>query len=234
MRALCYIGGRFHGEPGIMSQSFSGQDLTCIRSERVVFAGLGFEVAAGGALILTGPNGSGKSSLLRLMAGLLQPAAGAMRRDAIDLGQHLAEHRAGLHYVGHRDAVKPVLSAAENLAFWAGLRDAAGAIEASLAALGLERLADVPARFLSAGETRRLSLARLVASPASLWLLDEPTVALDARAVGLLADLIGKHRASGGMVVAATHTELGLGDETRLELADFAQPGQPALGAAAL
>jgi heme exporter protein A len=234
MRALCYIGGRFQGEPGIMSQSFSGHDLTCIRGERVVFAGLGFEVAAGGALILTGPNGSGKSSLLRLMAGLLQPEAGEMRRDGADVADDPAVHRSSLHYVGHKDAVKPVLSAAENLAFWAAMRGAAGAIETSLDALGLERLADVPARFLSAGETRRLSLARLVASPAPLWLLDEPTVVLDARAVRLLAGLIARHRAEGGMVVAATHTELGLGDETRLELADFARPHQPALGAAAL
>src|SRR3546814_11255616 len=116
-----------------MPNSFSGQDLACIRGERIVFTGLSFDVAAGGALVLRGPNGSGKSSLLRLMAGLLLPAAGSLAWG--DAAIDPADHRARLHYVGHQDALKPVLTAAEHLAFWAGLRGG-GAAESGGAACG--------------------------------------------------------------------------------------------------
>ncbi len=193
-----------------------------------MFAALDFAVDAGGALVLVGPNGSGKSSLLRLMAGLLRPAAGLLTWNGDTLDDEPDVHRGRLHYVGHLDAVKPVLTVLENVAFWAGLRgqrDADGAARQALDAFGVGRLADVPARFLSAGQKRRVTLARIAAAPAPLWLLDEPTTALDAAAVGLLRDAIARHRAGGGLVVVSTHAELGLDDAATLSLDDFAAGG---------
>jgi heme exporter protein A len=218
--------------PGTSSSltEFYGADIRCIRGERVVFAGLNFAVAGGGALLLSGPNGSGKSSLLRVMAGLLPAAAGVLRRDGADIQDDPAIHRASLHFVGHLDAVKPVLSVAENLTFWAGMRsssrDAAGKVAAALDTFGLAALCDMPARLLSAGQHRRLNLARLVASEAPLWLLDEPTVALDAVSVKTMVGCIAAHRAQGGMVVLSTHIDLGIDAATTLMLDDFAvSPG---------
>ncbi|MEX2616320.1 MAG: heme ABC exporter ATP-binding protein CcmA [Alphaproteobacteria bacterium] len=207
---------------------FSGEGLTCIRGERMVFAGLGFAVAAGDALILSGPNGSGKSSLLRLMAGLLPPADGALYRDDHDILADPEAHRATLHYVGHQDAVKPMLTVAENLAFWAGIRHAPQSppvpqrVADALAAFGLATMADNPARLLSAGQRRRLNLARLIASPAPLWLLDEPAVALDTASVAVLVRLIAAHRENSGIVVLSTHTDLGIEAPQSLVLDDFA------------
>jgi heme exporter protein A len=204
---------------------FSGADIRCIRGERVVFAGLSFAVVAGGALLLGGPNGSGKSSLLRVMAGLLPATAGVLRRDGADIHNDPESHRASLHYVGHLDAVKSVLSVTENLTFWAGMRspdrDAARHVGAALDKFGLASLGDMPARLLSAGQRRRLSLARLIASQAPLWLLDEPTVALDAASVKIMVGCIADHRAGGGMVVLSTHIDLGIDAATTLALDDF-------------
>ncbi len=206
----------------------SGHDLTCIRGERTVFAGLDFALEAGGALVLTGPNGSGKSSLLRLMAGILAPASGVLCRNGADVADDPAGHRADLHYVGHQDAVKAALSAAENLAFWSGLRGTTARVGAALEAFGLDPLAELPARFLSAGEKRRLALARLIAAPAALWLLDEPTVALDRAAIDALMRLIAEHRTEGGAIVVSTHADLALDGETRLDMRDFSRPREPA------
>ena len=210
--------------------TFQGRDLACRRGERLVFRGLSFDLATGGALLLSGPNGSGKSSLLRLLAGLTPPLAGALRWGKAPIAEDAAAHRGRLHFIGHQDAVKPVLTAAEMLVFWAGLRGAppAGA-GAALDRFGLARLAATPCRFLSAGQRKRLALARLVASPAILWLLDEPTTGLDAAAASGLEAVIAEHRAGGGMVVAATHTPLALGSAGELRLSEFApQPGDPA------
>ena len=207
------------------SIEFSGAGIRCIRGERIVFSGLSFAVAAGGALLLCGPNGSGKSSLLRVMAGLLPAASGVLRRDGADIRGDPESHRASLHYVGHLDAVKPVLSVTENLAFWAGMRssdrNAACLVDGALDRFGLASLGDMPARLLSAGQRRRLNLARLVASQAPLWLLDEPTVALDAVSVKTMVGCIADHRAGGGMVVLATHTDLGIEAASMIALADF-------------
>jgi heme exporter protein A len=193
-----------------------GQDITCVRGERTVFAGLSFRVGAGEALLLLGPNGAGKSSLLRLVAGLLPPAAGR-----IDLAGGEAELSVGeqAHYLGHHDALKPSLTVAENLAFWAEFLGGAPARAGeALTAVGLDELADLPAAYLSAGQRRRLSIARLVAVPRPLWLLDEPTAALDAAAQARLAELMRGHLAGGGLILAATHGPLGLDGAQELRL----------------
>lgn len=189
----------------------SGRGLKCVRGEREVFAGLDFEAASGEVLAVTGHNGSGKTSLLRLIAGLLVPAQGAIALEGGEAELTLPEQA---HYLGHRDALKPALSVMENLAFW---RDFLGGevFEASesLGAVGLEHARHLPAAFLSAGQRRRLSLARLLTVRRPVWLLDEPTAALDAAGQQLFAGLMRDHLARGGLIVAATHGPLGI--ETR-------------------
>ena len=206
---------------------FEGRSLQCRRGGREVFAGFDFVLPPGGALLLTGPNGSGKSSLLRLMAGLLRPAAGQLLWDGRPIAEAPEAHAVRLHYLGHLDAVKPVLSVSENLRFWAALRGGMDAPERALEAFALTELAEVPGRLLSAGQRRRLALARLVAAPAELWLLDEPSVGLDHASVGRLSAAIAAHRAGGGRVVVATHTALDLGDPQRLPLDALAPPPLP-------
>lgn len=200
---------------------FFGDNLTCFRGGRFVFAGLSFAVEEGGALVLRGPNGSGKSSLLRMMAGLLPPSAGALAWDDGRIDEEPEAHHERFHYVGHADAVKPVLTVAENVEFWARLRTPEPDTRAALEAFGIDRLADVPGRFLSAGQKRRVNLARVLAAPVRLWLLDEPATALDADAVRAVEAAIAAHRARGGMVVASTHQALGLDGGDVLDLADF-------------
>lgn len=207
---------------------FSGQNLTCIRSERRVFDSLDFALEAGDALVLTGPNGSGKSSLLRLMTGLLPPAGGAILWHDQPIAEDREAHHKRLHYVGHSDALKPVLSAVENVTFWSGLgggpTDRATVI-AALERFGIAHAADIPCRFLSAGQRRRVNLARLLARPAPIWLLDEPTSALDSEAEVRLRSAVEEHRAGGGLVVAATHSDLKLSGAQTLVL------GQPQVAA---
>ena len=203
---------------------FEGISLDCLRSARPVFRGLAFQIESGGALVLTGPNGSGKSSLLRLMAGLLPPAAGSLSWNGQTISDDPDAHRLRLRYLGHLDAVKPALTAAENLAFWAGLMgaDPDTAVAQALDALGIGHLSDLPARFLSAGQKRRLNLARLALAPAAIWLLDEPATALDAETTDRLRALIQRHRDAGGMAVVSTHSDLGLKDADNLDLSGFA------------
>jgi heme exporter protein A len=206
---------------------FTGDNLGCIRGERAVFAGLDFALGPGELLLLTGPNGSGKSSFLRLAAGLIRPAAGALSWDGRPLARELDAHHARLHYLGHLDAVKPVLSVRENLAFWAEMRGGdAATVAAGLAAYDLEALADWPARLLSAGQKRRLALARLLVAPAALWLLDEPTVGLDLASIARLKAAVAQHRAGGGMVALATHVAFDEGEVRRLDMGDV-QPAEP-------
>jgi heme exporter protein A len=192
------------------------RQLACLRGERVVFAGLSFSLIPGEAVLLTGANGAGKSSLLRLLAGLLAPLEGALLWAGEDALADRAAHARRLRYIGHGDALKPALSAAENLGFYARLWG--GETGPALAALGLEELADLPARVLSSGQKRRLALARLALAPAPLWLLDEPTVGLDAASVERLGRLLAGHRAAGGMVLAATHLPLPLAGARELRL----------------
>ena len=184
------------------------ENIALERGERRIAGGITARVAGGAALLLQGPNGSGKSTLLRVLAGLLPPAEGAVKWDGADVARAREAHRARLCYLGHQDALKAGLTALENLQFWARFaaddRDAA----AALAAFGLARLADRPARTLSAGQRRRLALSRLALSDAPLWLLDEPVTALDAEARAMFAALLGQHLAKGGLAVIATHEPL--------------------------
>jgi heme exporter protein A len=174
----------------------------------VVFSGLDFSTVSGEVLAVTGPNGSGKTSLLRLIAGLLIPAGGSISLEGGESELTISEQA---HYLGHRDALKPSLSVLENLSFW---RDfLAGEIHgaaASLKAVGLDHAAQLPAAYLSAGQRRRLSIARLLTIRRKVWLMDEPMATLDAEGHDLLVDFMREHLARGGLIVAATHGPLGL------------------------
>lgn len=203
--------------------AFRGREIACLRGERLVLRDIAFDLAAGDALVLRGPNGSGKTTLLRCMAGLLRLAAGQLSWDDEDVAEEPEQHRARLHYVGHLDGLKAVLSARENVALWPALRgatarDAAAAAERGLDALGVAHLADAPVRMLSAGQRKRVALARLIAVPAPLWLLDEPNSSLDRIASGHLAAAIAEHRAGGGMVVLSSHDAFAPDDAAALEL----------------
>jgi heme exporter protein A len=195
-----------------LSMKLLGQDVGCVRGGREVFTGLSFEASAGEALAVTGRNGSGKTSLLRLIAGLLLPASGSVVIEGGEPDMTVSEQA---HYLGHRDALKPALSVKENLSFWADFLGGGPAVETSrcLEAVGLAHAADLPAAYLSAGQRRRLSLARLLSVRRPLWLLDEPTAALDTAGQTMFAELMRDHLASGGLIVAATHGPLGI--ETR-------------------
>jgi heme exporter protein A len=197
---------------------FEAQELAGERGGQVVFAGVSFALAPGGALLLTGPNGAGKTSLLRVLAGLGRVAVGALLWDGRPALEDRVAHAARLALVGHQDALKPALTVAETLTHEA--RIVGGDAAAALAALELEALADHPVRILSAGQRRRVALARLVLGAARpLWLLDEPTVALDVAGVATLGRVLAAHRVRGGMVVASSHLALPLEDAAELRLA---------------
>jgi heme exporter protein A len=188
--------------------------LTCERGGRIVFRGLSLALRPGQLMQLTGPNGSGKSSLLRLVAGLNEAQAGdiSLTGGAKDLsiGQQA-------HYIAHQEPVKAALSVHENLAFW---RDflGGGEVEEALEAFDLGRLSSYPAGLLSAGQKRRLALARLVLVPRVLWLLDEPTVGLDTASLARLVGVMARQLDTGGMIIAATHVPLGREPDVRLDL----------------
>jgi heme exporter protein A len=186
----------------------AGHRLRCVRAGREVFADLHFETRAGEAVAVVGPNGAGKTSLLRLIAGLIMPADGTIALEGGDAELSVAEQT---HYLGHRDAMKPALTVMENLGFWADfLGGAASQPTAALEAVGLGHAAHLPAGFLSAGQRRRLSIARLLTVQRPIWLLDEPTSALDMASQKVFASLMTEHLADGGLIMAATHTPLGI------------------------
>lgn len=195
----------------MMPASVITENLTCIRGSRLVFRDVGFSVGAGQLLSLEGQNGAGKTSLLRMIAGFLAPAAGTIRLQAN--GADIADNEERGKYIGwlgHHDAAKPQLSPRETLQFFSDLYGASGAIDEALDAVGLSRARDLPCQYLSAGQKKRLALARLKLSNRPVWLLDEPLAALDANGKALAADLIKAHCASGGLVIAATHEPLGV------------------------
>jgi heme exporter protein A len=203
----------------------SAHDLGCVRGGREVFEGVNFTVAGGEALAVTGRNGAGKTTLLRLIAGLLEPADGRLELTGGAPEATLAEQA---HYLGHRDALKPALSVLENLQFWhAFLGDTDASIASALTALeavALDGLAGLPAGYLSAGQRRRLAIARLIAAPRPIWLLDEPTAALDTASQARLGDLMRAHLAGGGLIIAATHGPLGLDGAKELRIEPSASP----------
>lgn len=191
------------------------QGLACRRSGRLIFSGVSFAVAEGEALLVTGRNGAGKSTLLAILAGRLKPEAGALTLDGT--GERTLPEC--LHLVGHREALKSALTAGENLAF---ARDLLGeprlAPREALDAVGLAHVDRLPVAYLSAGQRRRVALARLLVAHRPVWLLDEPTAALDAASQATLRDLLKAHLAGGGLVVAATHQDIGIAArELRIE-----------------
>lgn len=190
------------------------QDLTCVRGGRRVFEGLSLRVKGGFGSTLTGPNGAGKSSLLRILAGFIPPAAGNVRLDGGDDDVPLG---AQCHYVGHLNGVKRAFTLRENLAFWAEYLGG-GDVTRALEMFELGALSDIPAGLLSAGQARRLGLARLALAHRPVWLLDEPDVSLDTGSRKILAKILKHHLKGGGIIIAATHTPLGLklGQELKL------------------
>ena len=191
-------------------QGLTTHKLSCIRGERAVFVGLDLAVNPGRALLLSGANGSGKSSLLRVLAGLLPAADGRIDWEGQDIAQNPEAHRARVAYIGHADPLKPSMTATENLRFWAQLYGLDPDVEPALYQFSIEHLADVPARYFSAGQKRRLNLARLAAgqnSPAgpTLWFLDEPATGLDPGAVSMLANTILAHLSNEGTAIISTH-----------------------------
>ena len=194
------------------------KDLTCERGGRIVFRNVSLSLGPGQLLQLTGPNGSGKSSLLRLIAGLNEAQAGEVMLAGGNADLTIGQQA---HYIAHQEAVKAALSVQENLAFWRDFMGG-GDVGEAMSAFDLTRLASYPAGLLSAGQKRRLALARLVLVPRLLWLLDEPTVGLDTASLDRLVTVMAQQLAAGGMIIAATHVPLGREPDQRLDLGSAA------------
>jgi heme exporter protein A len=184
----------------------------------MVFAGLDFSARPGEVLAVYGANGSGKSTLLRLLAGLAAPHDGVIAWNERAIAEDPEQHRARVAYLGAADALAPTLTLAENLRFAAALRGGADQIDSAIAAFALDAIADRPARQLSQGQRRRAALARLLVAPAALWLLDEPMIALDEHAAGLLGQALMRHGQGGGIAVVATHADLPVASAAELRL----------------
>ena len=198
-----------------------GDKLSSVRGGRTLFADLSFGVAAGEELLVMGPNGAGKTTLLRTIAGLMRTAAGRVFLEGGAPDHALSEQ---CHYVGHLNAVKTSLTVGENAAFWSRfLGGTSTSPDAALETFGLSVLRDIPAGYLSAGQKRRLGLARLLLAERALWLLDEPTASLDSAGQETLTGAVNAHLARGGMVVAATHVPLGFANTRELLLGRMAQ-----------
>jgi len=200
------------------------EGLSAKRGEDLIFHDISFVLVAGEALVVTGPNGSGKSTLLRVLAGLLSAESGKVRLDGV--ASEIGHPRELCHYLGHRNAMKRELTVEENLSFWKSfMGDSAGgagiAVEDATEALGLGGISHLPFGYLSAGQQRRMAMAKLLVAYRPVWLLDEPTAALDASADRLFAALVTRHLGAGGIVVAATHQPLGV-DARELRMTGFA------------
>lgn len=205
---------------------FTAENLAARRGEDLIFVNISFHLAAGEALVLTGKNGSGKSTLLRVAAGLLRPEKGTVifRDEKGGEDRHPGEVS---HYLGHRNAMKNELTVAENLDFWrAFLGNPGGAaglsVEDAADAIGLSGITHLPFGYLSAGQQRRMAFAKLLVAHRPIWILDEPTAALDASADRLFAELIAAHLTKGGIVLAATHQPLGVENARELKMTGFA------------
>ena len=181
--------------------------LSCIRDDWTLFEDLSFKLGAGQALLLEGRNGSGKTSLLKLLCGIRQPDAGTISWEGEDIASLGADYHVHIAYVGHKDGIKADLTASENLKFARGLGvpDEMLDIESALDRVELSGLDDTPARNLSAGQQRRLALARLLVTRAALWILDEPFTSLDSHGITLVEQLFSDHLAGGGMLAVTSH-----------------------------
>jgi heme exporter protein A len=198
-----------------------GDKLSVERGGRELFAELSFSVGAGETLQVTGPNGAGKTTLLRIIAGFAAPAAGRIVLERGEADRTLSEQ---CHFAGHANATKGGLTVVENVRFWAGfLGPSPSSVEAALDAFGLAPLRDIPAAYLSAGQKRRLGLARLLVARRPIWLLDEPTSSLDRTAQEALTEVANAHLRDNGIIVAATHAPLGFVSSHELALAPAAQ-----------
>jgi len=194
-----------------MPVSVETKNLTCIRGGRVLFRNLAFRIDGGAVLCVEGANGTGKTSLLRMIAGFLAPAEGiialqtnsAVVVDSEERGKHIG-------WLGHHDAVKPQMTVRETLQFYGALYGGDGSVDAALDAAGLARLADLPGQYLSAGQKKRVSLARLLICKRPLWLMDEPLASLDTAGKKIAAGFVEAHCAGGGIAVVATHEPLGI------------------------
>ena len=200
-------------------------NLAAKRGEDLIFVNVSFQLAAGEALVLTGRNGSGKSTLLRVVAGLLRPETGRVEAVFRD-GRETRPAREVSHYLGHRNAMKQELTVIENLAFWRDfLGDFVGgegrSIGAAADAVGLGGITHLPFGYLSAGQQRRFAMAKLLVAHRPVWILDEPTAALDASADQMFAGLVHEHLANGGIAIAATHQPLGLKNAKTLVMKGF-------------
>ncbi|WP_425523765.1 heme ABC exporter ATP-binding protein CcmA [Rhizobium setariae] len=204
------------------------RELAATRGDERIFSGLSFALTAGEALLITGKNGSGKSTLIRTIAGLLPQDEGEIV--VAQSGVAIPRPAEACHYLGHRNAMKRDLTVEENLVFWKGLMgDFAGGTglgpDDAADALGLASLLHLPFGYLSAGQQRRMAMAKLLCAWRPIWLLDEPTAALDAQSERIFAGLMSTHRQKGGIVLAATHQSLGLEAAQALVMKGFEYAG---------
>jgi heme exporter protein A len=193
------------------------EDLSVSRGERRVLDRLSFRLAPGEGLLLTGPNGAGKTTLIRTIAGFLRPDTGSVRLEGAEEPEDVGPY---IHMIGHQNGIKPSLTVTENLTFWSRYLGSGDGAEVQIAVhrMHLDDIDDLPAGYLSAGQKRRLGLARLLVAKRPLWLLDEPTVSLDAASTEVLASVVAEHIAGGGMAIAATHIPLGIAVTRELKL----------------
>jgi len=192
-----------------MISSLTAENLSCARGDRVLFEGLNFRMERGQALAVEGANGAGKTSLLRLIAGFLAPKSGHLLLITDNGESDDGEERGkSIGWLGHQDGLKPQLTVREQLSFFAALYESSENTDGALDEVGLARQKHFPCRFLSAGQRRRLALARLMVSRRPLWLLDEPLAALDSEGEALVRRLMTRHCQAGGLLIAATHAPL--------------------------
>lgn len=205
------------------NQTFSVKDLSVNRGDRPVFGNLSFDLGAGDLLKLIGHNGSGKSTLLKTLAGLIENEQGDISSGGVSVLEDREWLSQNICYLGHKNALKREFTVLENIEFWAELWGNQSKINSSMDQMGIGYLVDTPVRYLSSGQTRRTALARSLCHSANIWLFDEPTVGLDDQGLGLLAGAMKSHLDAGGIIICATHVDLGIDQNVTktLNLGDY-------------